>query len=127
MPGLPKLLPPSLRPNKRYIAFEIISERAVEYNEFVTAVWTSMFSFLGDIGAADAKVWFVHNLYDDKSQKGLLKCTHDSVEKIRVVLSLIRIVGETKSIVKILGVTGTIKSAKTKYLTVKDLRDFVKE
>jgi ribonuclease P/MRP protein subunit POP5 len=123
----PKLLPPSLRPHKRYIAFEIISEQPVQYNEFLSAVWSSTFNFLGDLGSADAKIWFVHNLYDEKGQRGLIKCTHDSVERIRGVLSLVRMSGETKTIVKILGVTGTIKSAKTKYLNIKDLRTFTRE
>lgn len=127
MPGQPKLLPPSLRPHKRYIAYEIVSESPVQYKEFVSAVWSSALSFMGEMGASEAKVWFIHNLYDQETQRGLLKCTHDSVEKIRAALSLITIVSESRAIIKILGVTGTIKSAKGKYLAVKDLRDFVKE
>lgn len=123
----PKLLPPALRPTKRYVAFEIISERPVQYSEFINAVWVSSFNFLGESGSSDAKIWFVHNLYDEKTQKGLLKCTHDAVEKIRVVLSLIQVIGETRCVVKILGVTGTIKSARTKYLAIRDLKSFVKE
>mgnify|MGYP001599277928 CR=1 FL=1 len=122
----PKILPPSLRPNKRYIAFEIISEQPVKYNEFTAAVFNSMFSLLGELGSSEAKIWFISNLYDDTSQKGVLKCTHDAVEKIRAVLSLVQIVGETKAVVRIMGVTGTIKSAKAKYLTQKDLRSFAK-
>lgn len=116
-----------MRPTKRYIAFEIISESPVQYNEFISAVWTSMFNFLGELGSSEAGVWFVHNLYDEKTQKGLLKCRHDAVEKIRTSLSLIQIIGETRAIIKIMGVTGTIKSARTKYLAIKDLRSFVKE
>jgi ribonuclease P/MRP protein subunit POP5 len=127
MPGQPKLLPPALRPHKRYIAYEIISEQPVQYKEFVSTVWSTALSLLGEMGSSEAKVWFIHNLYDQQTQRGLLKCTHDSVEKIRAVLSLVTVVSESKSVIKILGVTGTIKSAKSKYLSVKDLRDFVKE
>jgi ribonuclease P/MRP protein subunit POP5 len=127
MPGMPKLLPPSLRPHKRYIAYEIVSEKPVQYKEFVSAVSSSMLAFLGELGSSEAKVWFIHNLYNQENQRGLLKCTHDSVEAIRAVLSLITIVSESKSVIKILGVTGTIKSAKAKYLAPKDLRDFIKE
>jgi len=123
----PKLLPPTLRPTKRYIAFEIVSEQPIQYNEFINAVWTSSYSFLGELGSSDAKIWFVHNLYEEKTQKGLLKCTHDAVEKVRAILSLIQVVGETKSIIKVMGVTGTIKSARKKYMAIKDLRSFVKE
>ena len=124
---IPKILPPTMRAPKRYVAYEIISDNPVQYNEFVNAVWVSMLNFLGELGSSSSMVWFVHNLYDEKSQKGLLKCNHDSVEKVRACLSLIHMVGETRATVKIMGVTGTIKSARTKYLAVKDLRDFVKE
>lgn len=121
----PKLLPPSLRSQKRYIVFEIISEQPVVYGDMVNAVWNSMLSFLGELGSSSAKVWFIHNIYDDKNQRGVIKCSHDSVEHVRVALSLIQIIGETKCVIKIMGVTGTIKSAKAKYLAQSDLKSFV--
>ncbi|MBI3190533.1 ribonuclease P protein component 2 [archaeon] len=123
----PKLLPPTMRPAKRYIAFEIISENPVQYSELVNTIWTSTMNFLGEFGSSELNMWFVHNLYDEKTQKGLIKCSHDSVEHVRVALSLIQIISESRVIVKIMGVTGTIKSARTKYLSIKDLTSFVKE
>ncbi|MEM7819669.1 MAG: Rpp14/Pop5 family protein [Candidatus Aenigmatarchaeota archaeon] len=120
----PKILPPSLRPQKRYIVFEIISEHPITYGDLINAVWNSMLSFLGELGSAEARIWFIHNLYDEKTQRGVIKCRHDSVEKIRVVLSLIQMIGETRSLIKIVGVTGTIKSAKNKYLSGGTLKDF---
>ncbi len=121
----PKLLPPSLRSQKRYIVFEVISEQPVVYGDIISAVWSSMLSFLGELGSSHAKVWFIHNIYDDRTQRGVIKCSHDSVEHVRAALSLIQIVGETKCIVKIVGVTGTIKSAKSKYLPQSDLKSFM--
>ncbi len=120
----PKLLPPSLRSQKRYIVFEVISEQAIVYNDIGTAVWNSMLSFLGELGASSAKVWFIHNIYDDKNQRGVIKCSHDSVEHLRTALSLVQVIGETKCVIKIVGVTGTIKSAKAKYLSKGDLTSF---
>ena len=121
---MPKLLPPSMRSQKRYIVFEVISEQPVVYNDIMSAIWTSMLSFLGELGSSSAKVWFIHNIYDEKTQRGVVKCSHDSVEHVRAALSLIQIIGETKCIVKIVGVTGTIKSAKGKYLPQSDLNSF---
>ena len=113
----PRMLPPSMRPPKRYIVFEVVSEQAIVYGELVNTIWTTAMEFLGELGTAEANIWFVHNTYDDKNQTGMIKCRHDIVEKMRTVLSLISVVGETKCVIKILGVTGTIKSARTKYLT----------
>ncbi len=121
------MIPPSMRSFKRYVVFEIISEHPVIYGEFMSTLWSAMLNFLGELDSAKAKVWLIENLYDEKSQKGVIKCRHDFVEKMRAVLSMITMVGEVKVIIKILGVTGTIKSAKMKYLVAKDLRNFTEE
>lgn len=118
------MLPPSLRSQKRYLVFEVISEQPVVYGDVVTAVWSSMLSFLGELGSSSAKVWFIHNIYEDRNQMGVIKCSHDSVEHVRAALSLIQVVGEAKCVIKIVGVTGTIKSAKAKYLAKDSLRSF---
>ena len=111
----PRLLPPSMRPPKRYIVYQVISESPVIYGELVSAIWTTTMEFLGELGGAEANIWFVHNAYNPEKQSGIIKCRHDNVEKIRAALALISVVSESKCMVRILGVTGTIKSAKTKY------------
>lgn len=113
----PRMLPPSMRPPKRYIIYQVISEQPIVYGELVNAIWTTGMEFLGEVGVAEANIWFVHNTYDSGKQAGMIKCRHDNVEKVRAVLTLISVVGETRCTIRILGVTGTIKSAKTKYLS----------
>ena len=113
------MLPPSMRPPKRYIVYEVISEQTIIYGEFVNAIWTTAMEFLGETGTAEANIWFVHNTYDSEKQAGVIKCRHDSVEMVRLILSLISIISEARCVVRIIGVTGTIKSAKAKYLTNK--------
>lgn len=112
----PKMLPPSLRSHKRYIVYRAITEAPMAYGEFINALWNTVLTFLGEFSSSDSKIWTVHNLYDANEQTGVIKCKHDAVEQVRVTLSLIQQVGETKCIIKVLGVTGTIKSAKNKYL-----------
>ncbi len=123
----PKPLPPSLRDHKRYVVFEAISENKIEYGDFVNAVWDSMLNFLGELEASKAKIWFIKNLYDENNQRGIIRCGNNYVEHIRTVLSLIHMIGEKRVAIKILGVTGTIKSARNKYLATMDLRSFVGE
>ncbi len=112
----PRHLPPSLRANKRYIIYKIISEYPVSYNDFISALWQSMVEFLGELESSNVKLWPIQNLYNPRKQIGVLKCRHDRVEHLRAVISLIMMIGESRSIVHIMGVTGTIKSAQTKYL-----------
>ena len=112
----PKMLPPSMRPPKRYIVYEVVSEQPIIYGELVNTIWTTAMEFLGETGTAEANIWFVHNTYDNEKQAGVIKCRHDNVEKVRLILSLISIISEARCIVRIIGITGTIKSAKAKYL-----------
>src|SRR3989344_8539724 len=111
-----KTLPPALRSQKRYIIFEAISEHPIEYKDLSEAVWVSLLDFSGEIGASEARIWMITNLYDDKAQRGVIQCGSKSVEIVRAALSLIQIVSENKCIVKVLGVTGTLKSATDKYM-----------
>ena len=120
----PKMLPPALRSQNRYIAFEAISEQPIKYEDLTNAILGSAMGFLGELGTSEAKIWIIQNLYDAQAQHGIIKCSNDYVEHMRAVLSLITFVGESKAIIKITGVTGTIKSAKTKYLS-KGLQKFV--
>ena len=122
--SMPKILPSSLRSKSRYIVFEIISESPVEYDNFRDALWNSIINFLGEFGSSDANLRILKNLYDTKSQRGVIKCRHDMVEHVRTSLSLIAIIGESRVAIRIHGVTGTIKSARNKYLGMRDLRSF---
>ncbi len=112
----PKLLPPSMRQNKRYIVFEIISQSPVKYQDTVAAVWGSMLDFIGELQSSDLRTWLIQNLYNDKAQRGVIKCSHTHVEHVRAILSLIQVIGESRCVIKVLGVTGTIKFATEKYM-----------
>ena len=120
----PKRLPPSLRAKSRYVIFEVISEKPISFTEFTSSVWNSMISFLGELQTSESRVWIVRNLFDEKTQKGVLKCGHDRIEQVRASLALIQMVGETRATIHILGVTGTIKSARNKYLGIPTLDKF---
>lgn len=120
----PSTLPPSLRNSTRYIAFEIISEKPIEYRDVSNALWVSSLNFLGDLGASETKTWPIKNLYNADKQRGIIRCNQKRVEDVRAVLSLIDYMNDSKAIVNVLGVTGTIKSAKKKYLKMSNLEDF---
>lgn len=117
----PKTLPPTLRTKKRYIVYNIISEKPIEYPDFIDAIWDSCFSLFGEMGTSNMRLWNISNLYNDKEQKGVVKCEHIAVEKVRSCLASIQVIGETKAIVKVIGVTGTLKNAQQKYLKNEDI------
>ena len=104
--------------------FEIVSASAITFEDFTNALWNSVLSFMGEFGASECRIWPIRNLYDDRGQRGVLKCAHDRVEHLRTALSLITMTGESKTSVRILGVTGTLKSARNKYLGMPDLGSY---
>src|SRR3989338_1591105 len=106
---------------KRYLYFEIKCESAVEFVDFVNVFWNSAMSFIGELGSAKAAIWIVKDLWDQKQQKGVIKCSHTFVEKIRLVLSLISRVGDQRVIISVLGVSGTLNSARAKIMSMRDL------
>ncbi|MBI4014937.1 MAG: ribonuclease P protein component 2 [Candidatus Aenigmarchaeota archaeon] len=111
----PKTLPASMRPKKRYMIFEVISETPVLYKDVNLAMWGSFLSLLGQSGCADAKILVLENMYDQAAQRGVVRCRSSHVEQVRAALALVSMIGESRSIVKVLGVTGTIASASSKY------------
>ncbi len=120
----PKMLPPNLRERKRYLVFKVLSSKSLNYSQVSKAVWYSIANFLGELGTSRAGIWLIKNLYNDKEQLGVFKCKHTYVEELRMSLALVRKIEETDVTIKTLGVTGTIESAKKKYLGVKTLTDF---
>lgn len=120
----PKTLPPVLRENERYIVFEIISEGEIEYEEFAKSLWIACLSFLGELYTSEAEIKIIRNLYNPRTQQGVIKCRHDMTEYVRASLAFIDKIGNKNVIVKVLGITGTISSAKRKYLGFTELESF---
>jgi ribonuclease P/MRP protein subunit POP5 len=120
----PKILPPTLREKERYIVFEVVSESSIDYQDLSKAIWFSTTSFLGELGSAESQARLMKNLYNAKTQKGIIRCRHDRTEQVRAALTMVRKIGGKDSIIRVLGITGTIKSAKNKYLGFTDLKVF---
>jgi ribonuclease P/MRP protein subunit POP5 len=110
----PKYLPPTLRDKNRYIAFEIIGERPFKKEEVKRKIWEASLEFLGVLGSARAKPWFIS--FDEKSQRGIVRVERTHVEELRLALTLIRDINGSKALFRTLGVSGTIKRLKRKFL-----------
>ncbi len=124
MDDRPKHLPPTLRGRKRYMAFQVISENDVLIDDLTNSIWHSLLNFLGEYGVARAGVWISKNNYDANKKMGLISCNHTSVEHVRTALALIQRIGDSRAIIKVLGVSGTIRAAKAKFFGEVDLQSF---
>lgn len=112
----PNILSPTLREKKRYLAYQLIAQQPVAISDLYNAIWFSLLNFLGEIGVAQAEIWLVRDAWSEKKQIGIIKCSHTAVEQVRTALALINRIGDTPVIVRVLGISGTLKGARRKFL-----------
>jgi len=120
----PKPLPPSLRGRRRYIAYQVLSEDKFILQDLINSIWHSLLNLLGELGASQADIWIVKDTWDEKKQIGIIRCSHDNVEQVRTSLALIERIGDVRVIVKVLGISGSIKATKMKFFTETKLTEF---
>ena len=113
-----KILQPTLREKKRYIAFKVISEEGEEftYSDLESAIWNTLLDFLGEHGVSKTSVWLMKDCWEQKKQIGILRCNHKSVQEIIATLGLIDRLGDNRITFKVLKVSGTIKIIKDKFM-----------
>lgn len=111
-----KAVMPSLREKKRYLAFEVISEQKVSFNDVSKAVNKGISSFIGKLGAAAAGPIMLKEKYDADRQRGVLRVANSMVDKIRGSFCLIDKVGQSNAIIRSVGVSGSLKTAYQKYI-----------
>ena len=110
--GKLKTLSPTLRERERYISFKVISEEPITYSDLEAGVWQTLLNFYGELGVSPTSVWLVKNLWDENGQTAIIRCNNKSVSKVIAGLGLITRLGESRVIVKIEKVSGTIKGLK---------------
>ena len=101
---------PSLRERKRYIKFKVFSEEKIVYTDLEQAIWNTCLDFFGEFETSNFSLWLIKNLWNEKEQVGVIKCSHLAVPKVITCLGLIRRLGDSRVIIKILKISGTLKS-----------------
>lgn len=108
-------LPSSYREKQRYLVFDIIADEPPRFGPVVGTIWDAALDFLGEKGVADADIWVMKDQYDAEQGQGMLRVRKDAVDEVRAALALIQEIGADTVTVHVLGVTGTVNSARDKY------------
>ena len=111
-----KPLKPSLKEKKRYVVFEIISKDNHSVNDVSQAIKNKIKEFLGIKESGKAGIMFINNLWQDKTQKGVIRVNSKYVDDIRACFATLKEINCSGVLVRSLGVSGTIKKANAKYL-----------
>lgn len=112
-----KTLLSSLKERKRYLAFEILSEQPI--NDYMAArddIVAQTVDFIGELGTAEAGIWFIDERWDVKNQRGLIRVNNCSVDKLKTALSLVEKLNSQRVLVRSLGVSGILNKAAERYL-----------
>ena len=104
-----KTNPPTLRIKDRYVLFRVHSAEPVDYYNLKNAVFSSIMDFIGESGAAKAGVVFVKNLWKQQEQTGVFRCSAKSLDIVKVSISMVHQIGDSKVSVQTLNVSGSIK------------------
>ncbi len=108
------MIPPTLKVNKRYIAFRIIAKQVFTEKQVLQAMRQSVLSFAGEDGYACSNFDVVY--YDQENMVGVARATDSTLDTIILSLSLVDNIQGRRAGVLITGVSGTVKKAMRKLL-----------
>lgn len=109
-----KTLPPTIREKKRYISFKIIYDKEISGGEVVNLIRSSLINYYGVWGTSKCNPWLI----DYTHPKGLLRITREEVDFVKSALISINEYKKNPINIIILGVSGTIKKSREKFLKV---------
>jgi ribonuclease P/MRP protein subunit POP5 len=105
-----------MRKRRRYIAFELMGEASV------TDV-LQVINFLRTSGPEAEQPTLRLVLYDEGSRRGLLRCGHRHVDEIKASITNAGKTCAKQVSFRVLGVSGTIRAAKRKFLALRRAKD----
>ena len=106
---------PSTREKKRYLVFEVISNRKHDFEAIKDALLHAFSSFLGVSGSAKAKPRILQDKWDKEKQKGIIAVERKSVWSARAAMCMATKAGDEKAIIRTIGTSGIMKKAIAKY------------
>jgi ribonuclease P/MRP protein subunit POP5 len=109
-----KPIPPTLKDKKRYVAFKVHSKEAVSKKQVIDSILKEALGFFGENRVSDFGIWIVD--FNDERKDGYLVCNHRFKGDMITTLTLINSIANQRASVHVLGVSGTIKSLKRKFL-----------
>jgi len=116
-----KILPPTLRKNKRYLTIEIKSEVEISKDNLVVAIWDACVRFKGECETSNFDLW-VMKFYSFENRNGyfyykaIIKCQRGYESQVRASLILLTQFKNNRISINTLGLSGTIEAAQKKYI-----------
>lgn len=97
---------------KRYILFEIMSNKEISADTAEKSILGSSLGFLGELGISEAGIRFFPEFWAKNT--GVISANATHIPKVKLVLALIKKISGHDVIVKSVKVFGTLKKIKSK-------------
>jgi len=101
------MIPPTLRERHRYILFHFDSERELSEGQVKDGIYSGILTLLGELGSSLANPKIVS--YNSKTRQGILRCSHEELEKVKASLVLVSGIAGVHCVVRLKRVSGTIR------------------
>jgi len=101
-----------MRPKRRYIAFGVSGVK-LSGNEVARAITNSLRSLQDPSDTSAVRMIF----FEASSGRGLLRCEHKQVAQVKTAILELKRIGGRYASFSVLGISGTIRAAKRKFLS----------
>lgn len=115
-----KPIPKHLRPRYRYIVVSLESwcNSIIDKTSFQQSIWVSANRLFGDLGSAKSDLYLVSFEFHNGMGYGIIRTRRDSLHLARSSISCISSINDCSIGILVLGIGGTLKSCRQKYLPV---------
>jgi ribonuclease P/MRP protein subunit POP5 len=111
-----KPLLPTLKEKKRYLAFEVISDEKLNFNQISNQITYKSKEYLGILGSGKAGIQVLKESWDYKKQRGIIRVNNKWVHQLKSCFLFINKIDGKNTAIKSLGLSGILKKAKSKYI-----------
>lgn len=114
-----KILPPTLREKKRYVAFRIYSENMIHKDSFPQYLWNNIINLYGEIHASRMNIWvidFEHVKYENNINEyyAIVKCQRGYEDDFITMLHTLTHFRKRRVVIHIIAKSGTIHAIRKK-------------
>ncbi len=107
-----KALLPSLKEKRRYLVYEVLSEKEFSFKDLKEAIISSFKELFGLQGLSIAGLDFV----EFEKNKGILKVSTKGLDMLRATFCFVRKINKEDVVLRSLGVSGMLKKARIKFI-----------
>jgi ribonuclease P/MRP protein subunit POP5 len=104
-----KPLLPTLKERKRYVAFKVLTDSKIVFEDCKNAIWNTAIQLFGEVGVAQMGLYVLPEKYD--GNKGILRVAHTHQNHARMALCFVEKAGNHSCTVRSIVSSGILKKA----------------